>query len=157
MAFSTTKLFHAYGLGNGADLPALGRRDRRAAGRPARRRTRILAAAQRQRPTLFFSVPDALQRDARPRPGAPTARLDSVRLCVSAAEPLAAASSGALAGALRARHPRRHRLDRDAAHLLLEPPRARSARHDRQPVPGYELRLVDDDGEPCSTARRSAT
>jgi benzoate-CoA ligase family protein len=83
VTFSTTKLFHAYGLGNGLSFPySVGATTVLASGRntPAR----ALEIAQRFRPTLFFSVP-ALFRGMLDQPAAD---LSSVRMCVSAAEPL---------------------------------------------------------------------
>ena len=41
-------------------------------------------------------------------------------------------SASAGPSALRLRHPRRHRLDRDAAHLPVQPARRRALRHHRQ-------------------------
>ncbi len=83
--FSTTKLYHAYGLGNclsytlyvGATAVLLD-------GSPTPER--LLATLRELRPTMYFSVP-ALYRQLvadRDADGA----FESVRLCVSAAEPL---------------------------------------------------------------------
>jgi benzoate-CoA ligase family protein len=84
VTFSTTKLFHAYGLGNNLSFPywvgattVLGR------GRPTPQA--IFSTVADTRPTLFFSVPTLfnamLLTDAE-------SDFSSVRLCVSAAEPL---------------------------------------------------------------------
>ena len=52
---------------------------------------------------------------------------------------------------LRGRHHRRPRLHRGAAHLHLQPARRRPRPGRRAPwSPGYEARLVDDDGEPVA-------
>jgi benzoate-CoA ligase len=83
VTYSTTKLFHAYGLGNGLSFPySVGAATVLAPGRsnPAR----ALELVERFRPTLFFSVP-ALFRAMLDQPAAD---LSSVRMCVSAAEPL---------------------------------------------------------------------
>jgi benzoate-CoA ligase len=83
VCYSTTKLFHAYGLGNGLSFPySVGATTVLASGRsnPAR----ALELAERFKPTLFFSVP-ALFRAMLDQPAAD---LSSVRMCVSAAEPL---------------------------------------------------------------------
>ena len=97
--------------------------------RPAAAASRSSRRLRAHRPTVFFSVPGAVRR-ARPRPGRRRrARLGAVlRLGRRGA---AAARRRPLARALRPRHRRRHRLDRDAAHLLLQPPGRDRAGHDR--------------------------
>jgi benzoate-CoA ligase family protein len=83
VTYSTTKLFHAYGLGNGLSFPySVGATTVLASGRSSP--ARALELAERFRPTLFFSVP-ALYRAMLDQPAAD---LSSVRMCVSAAEPL---------------------------------------------------------------------
>ena len=63
--FSTTKLFHAYGLGNALSFPLwAGATSVLMQGRP--RPQPILETLRRHRPTVFFSVP-ALYGDAVPR------------------------------------------------------------------------------------------
>jgi len=85
ITFSTTKLFHAYGLGNGLSFPLwFGATSviMRGPTKPAP----ILATLREHRPTVFFSVPGlfgALVRDE-----AADGAMDSVRFCVSAAEAL---------------------------------------------------------------------
>ena len=87
VTFSSTKLYHAYGLGNNLTFPYwVGATTVLRPGRPDPQG--LLETAAEQRPTLFFSVPtlygamvnlpDAFEHD-----------LSSVRMCVSAAEPLA--------------------------------------------------------------------
>jgi benzoate-CoA ligase len=143
VCFSTTKLFHAYGLGNGLSFPlSVGACAIYMAGptRPAR----ILETLRRQRPTVFFSVPAlfaALGRDA----GAGEA-LTSVLFCVSAAEPLPAVT---------VEHWQREFglqiIDGVGSTEMLHiycsnrPGRLRAGTSG-WPVPGYELRLVDDEG-----------
>ena len=56
----------------------------------------------------------------------PADALAGVRLAASAGEALPAALYQRWTGALRRRHPRRHRHDRDAAHLPVQPARRRS-------------------------------
>ena len=95
---------------------------------------RILTTAAERRPEPVLQRADALRRDgqparrdrARPELGA------DVRLGRRAAR---ARSAAALAGDVRPGHRRRHRLDRDAAHLLLEPAGARPSGHERRPCP----------------------
>ena len=86
VTFSTTKLFHAYGLGNNLSFPYwAGATTVLLSGRPSP--DAIFAAVERFRPTLFFSVPTlynamlAAERDGD---------FSTARLCVSAAEPLPA-------------------------------------------------------------------
>lgn len=86
--FSSTKLFHAYGLGNGLTFPLwFGGSAVLLGGRPTP--DAVLETAERFRPTLFFSVPTLYNAMLR-SPGADKRDLSSVRLCASAAEPLPA-------------------------------------------------------------------
>ena len=89
VTFSSSKLFHAYGLGNGLMFPFhVGATTILYPGKPQART--ILEVAQANRPTLFYSVPTlyaAMLQDAE-RNNAYD--LKSVRLAVSAAEPLPA-------------------------------------------------------------------
>ena len=83
---------------------------------------------ERFRPTLYYGVPTLyaallVALDARPR------KLDSMRACVSAAEPLPARHLSSLEGEDRHGDPRRHRLDRMPAHLHRQPARRLPARH----------------------------
>ena len=141
--FSTTKLFHAYGLGNGLTFPlSRGATSVLMAGPP--KPDAIVAALRAHRPTVFFSVPalfGLLVRD----PDADGA-LDGVRFCVSAAEPLPAATIE--------RWRERFGLDivdgigsTEMLHIYCSnrPGRVRPGTTG-WPVPGYELRLVDDAG-----------
>jgi benzoate-CoA ligase family protein len=143
VCFSTTKLFHAYGLGNGLSFPFwVGAAAVYMTGptRPAP----ILETLRRHQPTVFYSVPAlfaALGRDAGAREA-----LSSVRFCVSAAEPLPAAT---------VEHWQREFgleiLDGIGSTEMLHiycsnrPGRIRAGASG-WPVPGYELRLVDDAG-----------
>jgi benzoate-CoA ligase family protein len=143
VTFSTTKLFHAYGLGNGLSFPLWFGATSVLMSGPTRPGP-ILETLRAHRPSVFFSVPalfGALVRD----PAADGA-LDSVRVCASAAEPLPAAT------VLRWRE--RFGTDivdgigsTEMLHIYcsnrpgeLEP--GTSGR----PVPGYELRLTGEDG-----------
>ena len=88
ITFSSSKLFHAYGLGNGLMFPFYAGASTVLFSGKAQAKT-VLGIAQIARPTLFFSVPtlyaQMLQEAERE-----SYRLDSVRLAVSAAEPLPA-------------------------------------------------------------------
>jgi benzoate-CoA ligase family protein len=144
ITFSTTKLFHAYGLGNGLSFPLFfGATAVLLRGRP--KPAAILATLRAHRPTVFFSVPTlfgALVRD----PSADGA-FESVRFCVSAAEALSA-----------------HTIERwrvrfgleivdgigstEMLHIYCSNRPGRIAPGTTGwPVPGYELRLVDDRDE----------
>ena len=143
VTFSTTKLFHAYGLGNGLSFPLwFGATSVLMTG--PTKPPAILDMLRRHRPTVFFSVPGlyaALARD----PAADGA-LDSVRLCASAAEPLAP----------QVIRRWRERFDLDIVdgigstellHIYCSNrPGAIEPGTTGRPVPGYDLRLVGDDG-----------
>jgi benzoate-CoA ligase family protein len=89
LCYSTTKSFHAYGLGNSLTFPlSVG-----AAAVLVRGRSipdAIFSTVAGRRPTLFFSVP-ALYAAMLKAPGSEDADFRSVRACVSAAEALPAA------------------------------------------------------------------
>lgn len=143
VTFSTTKLFHAYGLGNGLTFPLwFGATAVLMSGPP--RPPAILDTLRAHRPSVFFSVPalfGLLVRD----PDADGA-LDSVRFCVSAAEPLPPATI--------ARWRERFGTDivdgigsTEMLHIYCSN-RPGDVRPGTTgwPVPGYDLKLVDDDG-----------
>jgi benzoate-CoA ligase family protein len=89
VAFSSAKLFHAYGLGNGLMFPFYaGATTVLYPGKPLA--SAILACAHEHKPTLFFSVPTHLAAMLRETDAANPYDLTSVRLGVSAAEPLPA-------------------------------------------------------------------
>jgi benzoate-CoA ligase family protein len=141
--FSTTKLFHAYGLGNGLTFPLwFGGTSVLMSGPP--KPPAILETLRRHRPTVFFSVPALFGLLLR-EPDADGA-LDSVRFCVSAAEPLPATTV--------ARWRERFGLDivdgigsTEMLHIYCSN-RPGDVRPGTTgwPVPGYDLKLVDDRG-----------
>ncbi len=89
VCYSTTKSFHAYGLGNSLSFPlSVGGSAVLVRGRPTPER--IFHTVRNVRPTLFFSVP-ALYAAMLKATGAEAADFTSVRACVSAAEALPAA------------------------------------------------------------------
>src|SRR5919106_877177 len=100
VTFSTTKLFHAYGLGNNLSFP-------------------YWAGAT----TVLLSA-HAVQRDARGRARRRLLVREVVHLRRRAASRRRLVP---VAGEARPRDPRRRRLDGDAPHLLLEHPRGRHA------------------------------
>ncbi|HEX4107284.1 MAG TPA: benzoate-CoA ligase family protein [Solirubrobacteraceae bacterium] len=141
--FSTTKLHHAYGLGNGLSFPLwFGATAVLMDGPP--RPDRILSTLLERRPTVLCSVP-ALYALLCREPGAEGA-LDSVRTCVSAAEPLPA--------------PTLRRWRERFGVSIIDGVGSTEMLHiycsnrpgevvpgtSGWPVPGYELRLVDDQG-----------
>ena len=83
--FSSTKLYHSYGLGNSLSYPLyFGGAAVLLAGPPAPER--LLETLRSARPTIYCSVP-ALYRQLLDDPESDGA-FDSVRTCISAAEPL---------------------------------------------------------------------
>jgi benzoate-CoA ligase family protein len=143
--FSVAKLFFAYGLGNSALFPlSVGATT---VLEPARPTPDLVADVLRKhQPTLFFGVPTfyagLLAADL------PADTFASVRLCASAGEPLPAE--------LYKRFTTRFGVDvidgigsTEALHIFLSnrPGEVRAGTTGR-PVPGYDLRLVDDEDQP---------
>jgi benzoate-CoA ligase family protein len=148
VAFSSTKLFHAYGLGNGLTFVySAGATSVLKAGPP--RPDTILDTIERFRPTIFFSVP-ALYAAIVKDPASARRDLSSVRFCVSAAE--------ALPEAVQTRWRAAFGLEildgigsTEMLHIFC------SNRLDDiapgtsgRPVPGYELAIIDDEGRPVA-------
>ncbi len=144
--FSASKLFHAYGLGNGISFPYwAGASTVLYPGKPTPEV--ILQTAQRCEPTLFFSVP-TLYNAMVNHPGAEDYDLSSIRLCVSAAE------------ALPARVWRRWKETFDSVildgigstemlHIFVSnSPDALEPGSSGKPVPGYEAKILDEEGHP---------
>ena len=143
VGFSTTKLYHAYGLGNSLSFPLwFGATTVLRAG--PNRPGPILDTLREHRPTVFYSVPGLYTAIARD-PAADGA-FDSVRMCVSAAEPLAPQTFD--------RWRERFGLEivdgigsTEMLHIYCSNrPGAIERGTTGRPVPGYELRLVDEDG-----------
>jgi benzoate-CoA ligase family protein len=89
VTFSSAKLFHAYGLGNGLMFPFdVGAATVLYPGKPVA--DAILGCAHQNRPTLFFSVPTHLAAMLRETDASNSYDLSSVRMGASAAEPLPA-------------------------------------------------------------------
>jgi benzoate-CoA ligase family protein len=87
VTFSTTKLFHAYGLGNNLSFPYwAGASTVFLAGRPTPEA--VFETVRRERPTIVFSVPTLYNAMLHDDSGEQD--WSSVRMCVSAAEPLPA-------------------------------------------------------------------
>ncbi len=147
--FSTTKFYHAYGLGNSVSYPLhFGATAVVLDGMPSPER--LIATLREHRPTIYFSVP-ALYRQLVGDPDADGA-LDSVRLCISAAEPLP----------LRTFEQWRDRFGLEIVDgigttemwvtFCSNRPGAVVPGTTGRPVPGYELRLTDEDGVPFEGA-----
>ena len=145
VCYSTTKLFHAYGLGNGLSFPlSVGATAVQVHG-PSRP-DRILKTVARHRPTLFFSVP-ALYAAMLKAPALAETDFSSVRACVSAAEPLPAAVA--------------ERWQAQTGVPILDGIGSTEMLHiycsntlddlrpgtSGRPVPGYEVRVVDENGQ----------
>jgi benzoate-CoA ligase len=146
--FSTTGLFHAYGFGNNLTFPYwVGASTVLHAGRhtPAT----VLETIEKRRPTLFFSAP-TLYNAILNFEGAKSRDLSSIRHCVAAAESLPAEV---------------WRRWKDAFGLtILDGVGSTEMLHiycsnrvddvrpgsSGKPVPGYELKILDDQGQPVA-------
>jgi len=146
ITFSTTGLFHAYGFGNNLTMPYwVGASTVLHAGRhtPAT----VLEIIEKRRPTLFFSAP-TLYNAILNFEGASSRNLSSIRRCVAAAEALPAEV---------------WRRWKDAFGLIiLDGVGSTEMLHiycsnrlgdvrpgsSGKPVPGYELKILDDDRGP---------
>jgi benzoate-CoA ligase family protein len=142
--FSIAKLFFAYGLGNAQYFPFhVGASAILFAGRPTP--DAVFAQVMRHRPTLFFGVPTAYANMLAAMETHPV-DFSSVRACASAGE--------SLPGPIFERWLAKTKTEildgigsTEICHIFL------SNRHGAckpgstgLPVPGYDLRLVDDDG-----------
>lgn len=145
LTFSTSKLFHAYGLGNGLMFPFYaGATTALFPGRPQARA--ILEFTERIRPSLFFSVPTLYAAMLHETDAANPYDLSSIRLAISAAEPLPAElyrrwrdrfGSEILDGIGST----------EVLHIYIS---ARSGKvkpgSTGLPVPGYDIRITDEQG-----------
>jgi benzoate-CoA ligase family protein len=149
VTFSSSKLFHAYGLGNGLMFPFhVGAAAILYPGKPAAKA--ILELAEANRPTLFFSVPTLYAAMLEESGQGAGYDLRSIRLAVSAAEPLPAD--------IFRRWKQRFGVEildgigsTEVLHIYLSA-RAGQVRPGStgQAVPGYELALIDDAGQPVA-------
>ena len=147
LTFSVSKLFFAYGLGNGMYFPlSVGART---VLNPERTNVaHVVEMVARHRPTVFFAVPTlyaAVLREAE-RPGH-RADFSSVRMCVSAGEALPAEIFNAWKRQFAIEI-----LDgigsTEMLHMFISsrPGECRPGSCGF-PVPGYEAKIVDDNGE----------
>lgn len=147
VTFSSSKLFHAYGLGNGLMFPFhVGATTVLYPGKPQAKA--ILETAQENQPTLLFSVPTVYVAMLQEVEQGPAYDLRSVRLAVSAAEPLPAD--------IFRRWKERFGVEildgigsTEMLHIYLSS-RAEQVRAGStgMAVPGYELALLDHMGQP---------
>lgn len=147
--FSAAKLFFAYGLGNALTFPmAVGATTVLHAGPPDP--ASVIAILRDKKPTIFYGVPTLygmlLASGDLPAPGE-----HALRLCTSAGE--------ALPAELLRRWKERTGTDildgigtTEMLHIFLSN-RVGDIRPGTtgKPIPGYELRLVDEDGNPVPT------
>jgi|FLYL01.1.fsa_nt_gi benzoate-CoA ligase len=146
VCFSTTKLFHAYGLGNGLSFPFwVGATAVQLGGRPTP--DRILDRIERHSPTLFFSVPTLYNALTR-HPDFASRNLSSIRLGVSAAEALPAEVWNRWFEATGVEI-----LDgvgsTEMLHIYCSNRRGEvRPGSSGKPVPGYEIELRGEDGTP---------
>ena len=146
--YSVPKLFFAYGLGNGMYFPlAVGATSILFPGPPLP--ANVYATIEAHRPTLFFSVPTGYAMMlSHERPGQTDFDLSTVRLAVSAGESLPAA--------LYERFKTRFGVDiidgigsTETLHMFIaNRPGAIRPGSSGVIVPGYEARILDDDGRP---------
>jgi benzoate-CoA ligase len=144
VTYSSSKLFHAYGLGNGLSFPfSVGATAVYTPGRPVP--DTVFGAIERYRPTRFFCVP-TLYNALLNAPGAKDRDLSSVQLCLSAAEPLPPEVF--------------HRWKDTFGVLILDAVGSTEMLHcycanlpgairpgtSGRPIPGYELQIRDEEG-----------
>jgi benzoate-CoA ligase len=146
VTLSTTKMFHAYGLGNSLTFPCwAGATAVVLSGRatPAA----VLDAIERQRPSLFFSAP-TLYNAILNLEGSSARDLGSIRRCVAAAEALPAEVWRRWKDAYALEI-----LDGIGSTELLHiycsnRPGEVKPGSSGKPVPGYELKILDEEGAP---------
>jgi benzoate-CoA ligase len=146
LTFSTTGLFHAYGFGNSLTMPYwVGASTILHAGRhtPAS----VLDTIEKRRPTLFFSAP-TLYNTILNFEGAKTRDLTSIRHCVAAAEALPAETwrrwHEAFGLTILDGVGSTEMLHIYCSNRLDDVTPGSSG----TPVPGYELKVLDEEGHP---------
>jgi len=148
VVFSAAKLFFAYGLGNGLTFPlSVGATTVLMAERPTP--GAVFARLRKHQPTIFYGVP-TLYAALLASPDLPARGELSMRVCTSAGEALPAEI-----GKRWTEHFGVEILDglgsTEMLHIYLSN-RPGSVRYGTSghPVPGYELRIVGDDGRPVA-------
>ena len=147
VVFSAAKLFFAYGLGNSLSFPlAVGATAVLMAERPSP--ASVFERLKTHRPTIFYGVP-TLYAAMLAAPQPPKRDEVAMRICVSAGEALPADL-----GRRWTEHFGVEILDgigsTEMLHIFLSNrPGAVRYGTSGQPVPGYQLRVVDDAGKDC--------
>ena len=148
VVFSAAKLFFAYGLGNGLTFPlAVGATTVLMAERPTP--AAVFARLRKHQPTIFYGVP-TLYAALLASPELPARGELRMRMCTSAGEALPADI-----GKRWTEHFGVEILDglgsTEMLHIFLSN-RPGSVRYGTSghPVPGYELRIIGDDGRPVA-------
>ena len=146
VVFSAAKLFFAYGLGNGLSFPlSVGATTILMAERPTP--ASVFARLKQHQPTIFYGVP-TLYAAMLASPDLPARSELSLRLCASAGEALPKEL-----GERWNKHFSVEILDgigsTEMLHVFLSNRRG-AVRYGTTgvPVPGYEVRVVDDHGQP---------
>ena len=152
VVFSAAKLFFAYGLGNALTFPlAVGATTVLMAERPTP--AAVFARLRKHRPTIFYGVPTLFaallaspELPQRGRADAARAARRRARRCrrrSAGAGPSTSASRSSTASG-----------STEMLHIFLSN-RPGDVRYGTSgmPVPGYELRIVGDDGEPVAAGR----
>jgi benzoate-CoA ligase len=148
VVFSAPKLFFAYGLGNSLTFPlAVGATAVLMAERPTP--AAVFARLQTHRPTIFYGVP-TLYAAMLASPELPHPESLNLRRCVSAGEPLPEDI-----GRRWSQHFGVDILDgigsTEMLHIFLSnSPEALRYGTTGKPVPGYEVRLVDEEDRPVN-------
>ena len=150
VTFSVAKLYFAYGLGNALYFPfGVGASTIHLAGPPAP--GTLLPLVRHFRPTLYFSVPTSYAATLAADPEVwEQADFTSVRACVSAGEPLS--------GSILERWQHRTGVEildgigsTEICHIFVSN-RPGQVRPDSSGivVPGYEVKVVDEEGQPVA-------
>ena len=147
VVFSAAKLFFAYGLGNALTFPlSVGATTVLWPGRPTP--DDVFAVLKQHRPSIFYGVP-TLYASLLAHPERPSAQELGLRMCTSAGEALPAEIGNHWQKAYGCEI-----LDgigsTEMLHIFLSN-RPGQVRYGTtgQAVPGYELRLINDEGNPC--------
>ena len=130
VCFSAAKLFFAYGLGNALSFPmSVGATTLLMAERPTPDATfkRWTGGVGGVKPTVFYGAPTGFAGMLASPESAGAGTQVALRLVSSAGEALPAEIGERFKRHFGVRHRRRHRLHRDAAHLPVQPARARCA------------------------------
>jgi benzoate-CoA ligase len=148
--FSVAKLFFAYGLGNGLYFPlAVGATSILLPGPP--RPQSVFETIERNRPTLFFSVPsNYVKLLAHSAPAGREFDLSSVRHAISAGE--------ALPASVFHRFKQRFRVEildamgsTEALHMVISNvPGAVRPGSSGKIIPGFDAKIVNDSGDPVA-------